>query len=535
MATELLDLQKRVRSDKWEMLHEISSLEHRLEAERAMRQLQRSAGTSARGEAEAEEAGAEDEMPVVTPASRLEEIAKLHAELTRERGEVIAAVRAVNDQRQELEQQLKRAVEEAASMRGAEAARAAESEERQRELSLVAKDLEEKIGAIRTAARIGADSASATSNIQSKELKELEMIVNAAEDDVSRIEKRLAEPAGGDMSLAELHELRDALSARLAAFDQGAKERELQLVGARKEAAMQAVAQQLVPQMNELQGKYDVKRAEFERLLSDAGGARGLQPEARKELARQMEDAERAHESELGALEKKAAEALAGLEERFEAEMESIETQARGQEVERQRVAARLEGVEARIQGMALFPTTAGAGMAHGETSPLADGAPAKRATSSFAASTKLAGRAGRAAQTSVVIPGSAKACLHRRSGSASASLSLRGVGRRGDAQTLRRWSATASFLAGMTVGGAGGSGAAWAQARAEKVALVRQIDEQAQQLASASDGTRSGRRPGASGEHVDEQNTLRQVARSGNIFQMHSIASALLRTTNRP
>jgi hypothetical protein len=118
-------------------------------------------------------------------------VARLHAALSRERGEVAAALAALMKQHGEMAGGLKLAAEEAASLRGAEEARQAEAHERQRELQHVARDLEDKIGAIRTAASLGVDASTDLAVARSGELQKLEASVAAAAEEVARIETRL--------------------------------------------------------------------------------------------------------------------------------------------------------------------------------------------------------------------------------------------------------------------------------------------------------------------------------------------------------
>ena len=128
----------------------MSSLERQLDAARAMHSIGVDGGTMATGGEGGDDTLQSDAnnkaLPPVTAASRVEEITRLHAVLVQERGEVAAAMRVLNEQHGELEFALKRVAEETASIRGAEAVRAASSEERHRELQSVAHDLEEKIG-----------------------------------------------------------------------------------------------------------------------------------------------------------------------------------------------------------------------------------------------------------------------------------------------------------------------------------------------------------------------------------------------------
>lgn len=317
MAKELIALHKQVRSDKWELLHEMSSLERQLEASKAQRKLERGRPANGHdGAAEGEGEGGFDELglpQVVTEASRLEELAALQATLAEQRAEVGACMEAMAAEQVELGAALKQAAEEAAATRGAEAARAAQAENRQRELQVATKELEEKIGAIKAAAKLGAErtleqvrvgaplSLTRASHTRAKplglhpgkatpgqatlgdghplftapcsqrrpcshlpscllpqssvaELSELEAIVLAAEEDVGRIEQRLSEPAGGGLSTNELEELASSLRSRLAALERdGDVDAALARVAARKDAAMAEVASQLVPHMNALQ------------------------------------------------------------------------------------------------------------------------------------------------------------------------------------------------------------------------------------------------------------------------------------------
>ena len=490
MANEMISLQKQVRNDKWELLHEMSSLERQLDAARAMHSIGVDGGTMATGGEGGDDTLQSDAnnkaLPPVTAASRVEEITRLHAVLVQERGEVAAAMRVLNEQHGELEFALKRVAEETASIRGAEAVRAASSEERHRELQSVAHDLEEKIGAIRTAARIGLDSASESATAKSNELVELEAIVTAAAEDVSRIEQRLGEQTSDELSMSELNGLRASLAERLMSLDEQSLERLLEDVAGRKDGAMQAVAQQLVPQMNELQTMHDAERARLERLLRD--GERSMTPDDRSRLLEQMEAQAKSHDAQLATLEAKAAEALASLEESFEAEVEKCGARARTAAAERQRVGARLEGIEARIRGLSILPATPGATMD-------IPGADTSLSFSRNATPQRL---------SSAVDPGAAVRTLARGGGGAggrplavaptewiterlafffqeSADQAIR--------RALSKWQVNASYLAGLAAshGPSGGYNAAWAQARAEKVALVRQMDEQAQQLSHAS------------------------------------------------
>ena len=505
MANEMISLQKQVRNDKWELLHEMSSLERQLDAARAMHSIGVDGGTMATG-AHYEKGGAceggddtlpsdanNKALPPVTAASRVEEITRLHAVLVQERGEVAAAMRVLNEQHGELEYALKRLAEETASIRGAEAVRAASSEERHRELQSVAHDLEEKIGAIRTAARIGLDSASESATAKSNELVELEAIVTAAAEDVSRIEQRLGEQTSDELSLGELNGLRASLAERLQSLDEQSLERLLEDVASRKDGAMQAVAQQLVPQMNEMQTMHDAERARLERLLRDGEHERSMTPEDRSRLLEQMEAQAKSHEAQLATLEAKAAEALASLEESFEAEVEKCGARARTAVAERQRVGARLEGIEARIRGLSILPATTGATLQ-------VPGADASLSFSRNATPQRL---------SSAVDPGAAGRTLRgedlpRGGGGAGGrplavaptewiterlAFFFQESADQATRRALSKWQVNASYLAGLAAshGPSGGYNAAWAQARAEKVALVRQMDEQAQQLSHAS------------------------------------------------
>ena len=51
----------------------------------------------------------------------------------------------------------------------------------------------------------------------------------------------------------------------------------------------------------------------------------------------------------------------------------------------------------------------------------------------------------------------------------------------------LQKWLVNATFIAGMHAATGGGGNPAWVQTRAEKVAMIRQMDEQEQQLNHAS------------------------------------------------
>ena len=230
MANEMLSLQQQVRHDTWELLHDMSNLERQLESAKAMQMVQAATGTdnggvqvepSADGDGTSgADANANGGPPRSTaPMSRLERMSMLHAKLARERGEVAAASRLLHQEHSFLEVNLKRAAAELSSIRGAEAVRAASSDDRQRELQHVAHDLEQKIGAIRTAARIGLDSSNDSAAAKSKELAELEAIVSAAAEDVDRIEHRLLLPSNEELSSADLRSVHVALTSRLRALE----------------------------------------------------------------------------------------------------------------------------------------------------------------------------------------------------------------------------------------------------------------------------------------------------------------------------
>ncbi|KOO25969.1 RNA-directed RNA polymerase [Chrysochromulina tobinii] len=366
MAKELLNLQKTIKADRWEMLYEISSLERQLEAAKARRTLEHAhppknghssslanghAGThAAEGEEEAE-AVLRDELglPIVsTEASRLEELAQLQATLAAQRTEVARAMEAMAREQIELGAALKQAAEEAASTRGAEQARAAQAEKRQHELQAATKELEEKISAIKAAAKLGAERAVEQSSVA--ELSALEAIVLAAEEDIGRIEQRLAEPAGDGLTDLELLELQASLKRRKEALEEEARlEPALARIASRKDAAMAEVASQLVPHMNTLQRAHEEQRATAEARLqlptiSDA---------ERSALVGLLNQQAAAHEAELADLEARAAQALASLEDRFEQEAERASAEAKAAALEKMRVEARLDGVNARLAGIA--------------------------------------------------------------------------------------------------------------------------------------------------------------------------------------
>ena len=231
MANELAKLQKQLKQDKWALLHEMSALERQLEAAKALRVLD--------GDIAAVHSGLHDDAlwkqkreldPHAALGSRLEQIAHLYANLVRARSDVASATCVINDQHGELEVALKCAAEEWASARGADGTRAASSQGRYHELQSVAQGLEQKIAAIRSAARIGLATLHDSSAAKSNELSELEAIVDAAAEDVDRIEVRLIQRADQasvltSSSISELLEHRESLSARLGALFQCPAER----------------------------------------------------------------------------------------------------------------------------------------------------------------------------------------------------------------------------------------------------------------------------------------------------------------------
>ena len=493
MAKELLNLQKTIKADRWEMLYEISSLERQLEAAKARRTLEHAhppknghssslanghAGThAAEGEEEAE-AVLRDELglPIVsTEASRLEELAQLQATLAAQRTEVARAMEAMAREQIELGAALKQAAEEAASTRGAEQARAAQAEKRQHELQAATKELEEKISAIKAAAKLGAERAVEQSSVA--ELSALEAIVLAAEEDIGRIEQRLAEPAGDGLTDLELLELQASLKRRKEALEGEARlEPALARIASRKDAAMAEVASQLVPHMNTLQRAHEEQRATAEARLqlptiSDA---------ERSALVGLLNQQAAAHEAELADLEARAAQALASLEDRFEQEAERASAEAKAAALEKMRVEARLDGVNARLAGIA-----AGGALSKVSAPARAGSQPAgsfhQRAATGGG---NTAGSFHRATAGTGFFAGvKTAAWVQERLAfffEESAGMSSR--------RALVRWARTAAYLAGVAAAGGGDlSHAAWAQVRADKVALMRRIDEQQSMLESSS------------------------------------------------
>ena len=493
MAKELLNLQKTIKADRWELLYEISSLERQLEAAKARRTLEHAhppknghssslanghAGILAAEGEEETEAVLRDELglPIVsTEASRLEELAQLQATLAAQRTEVARAMEAMAREQLELGAALKQAAEEAASTRGAEQARAAQAEKRQHELQAATKELEEKISAIKAAAKLGAERTVEQSSVA--ELSALEAIVLAAEEDIGRIEQRLAEPAGDGLTDVELLELQASLKRRKEALEEEARlEAALARIASRKDAAMAEVASQLVPHMNTLQSAHEEQRATAEARLqlptiSDA---------ERSALVELLNQQAAAHEAELADLEARAAQALASLEDRFEQEADRATAEAKAAALEKTRVEARLDGVNARLAGLA-------AGGALGTV-----GAPAR-------AGSQLAGSFHQRAATS---GGNPAGSFHRATvgtGWLAGVKTAAWVQERlafffeesagmASRRALVRWARTAAYLAGIAAAGGGDlSHAAWAQVRADKVALMRRIDEQQAMLESSS------------------------------------------------
>ena len=172
---------------------------------------------------------------------------------------------------------------------------------------------------------------------------------------------------------------------------------------------------------------------------------------------------------------------------------------------ERQRVAARLEGVEACIRGVSLSSATGAPSMSAKSSTPYI--------TRPAAQQRHAPGRGpafGRDA-TCVVDDGSLRSGSRHGHASRGHTHPLRRGARReampsawiterlsvffqeSAAHAVRRalvaWQMNAAYLAGLAAAGEthSRSDAAWAHARAEKVTLVRQLDEQKQRLSHAS------------------------------------------------
>ena len=184
--------------------------------------------------------------------SRIERLSRLQANLEQECGEVACATRILHEQHGQFECSLKQAARELASVRAEEAVRMSSSDQRHRELQSVAQDLHKKIGAIRTSARIGTELAGDSAPAKAKELVELEAVVTAAAKDVDRFEHRLLLHSDGERSFSELEALHSTLGTRLRTLEDQSLERLLGEAASRKDSAIQAIAQQLVPRVNAL-------------------------------------------------------------------------------------------------------------------------------------------------------------------------------------------------------------------------------------------------------------------------------------------
>lgn len=241
-------------------------------------------------------------------------------------------------------------------MRAADGVRAADVDMRSRALRGAARELDDKICIIKVAATRGATAQVSEQQTNLIELGELQALVNAAEEDVVRIEERFGDPAGAELSVDALRDLASSLERRLESIggDALAAEAARVAAAARKHAAMQEVALRLVPQMHATQTSTDEKRASLERQLDMADDA------AHARCVAALEEVELAHEIKLAELEARAAQALASLEQQFEEEVVTLSTTLASSDSERERIETRLAGVYARIQALEFVPVSVG-------------------------------------------------------------------------------------------------------------------------------------------------------------------------------
>ena len=234
--------------------------------------------------------------------------------------------------------------------------------------------------------------------------------------------------------------------------------------------------------MNDMRRAHTEERQRLDALFDD-GRTDGEPPVSEDQRARLLEErgvqASR-HEAEMAALEAKAAEALASLEEAFEGEVEASRGRANTASAERQRVAARLEGVEAQIRGLARSGEIWGdMGLAR---SAATDGIAGCRPTHATCVSSSAAHEARGGAMVVAQTGDGGGAGRHRMADWVTERLEFffRESADQATRRAISKWRVNAAFLTGLAAGGsAQSSDAQWAQVRAEKVALVRQMDEQ--------------------------------------------------------
>jgi len=82
-------------------------------------------------------------------------------------------------------------------------------------------ELEAKLTALKNEARRGASALEEGRGADSAELAEIEAMLRAATNDVSRIEEQMGVPGGAQLQGHELDALRETLLARLSALESG--------------------------------------------------------------------------------------------------------------------------------------------------------------------------------------------------------------------------------------------------------------------------------------------------------------------------
>ena len=491
MAKELHNVMGTLKREKWELLGEMSLLERQLAA--AKQRGGAPTGVSAEEEiAELKKAGAAArvdwaKVPEAAKGAMMIELSELATALRAERGAAEAAMGELGQQHADFGRQVQQASDELASIKRAEGQRAAEASARKDEMGAAVKVLEEKIAGVKSAAKRGASALSETRQADAKELEEIEQMLADAEGDIGNIQGSLGgQEAGGGLALVEMRALRTKLEADLAALPLRPDEAPaaLVVVEERKEASMQAVAQQLVPQMNEVQRQHDESEAKLQGEI-DAVQAKIDDAERATELARlegQRDEQQRLHDLALEQLEAKASAALRSLEEQHAEEVARIQHDAAHAAGEQERLKARLAQLVPQIERAT--GADGGGGERRGGAAP--DGAP-----------DLAAARAGSKDASEWVAERLAFMLLEDS--------------KNRQRSAMRRWQAMAEFKEGLELGaGVGGKSAAEAEAliaplklgmaaatnaenralakaKTDKVKMLQQADAQAAQLEQAS------------------------------------------------
>ena len=497
MAKELHSVMGTLKREKWELLGEMSLLERQLLAAK-QRGGGAPTGVSAEEEmAELKKAGAAArvdwaKVPEAAKGAMMIELSELASALRAERGAAEAAMGELGQQHADFGKQVQQASDELASIKRAEGQRAAEASARKDEMGAAVKVLEEKIAGVKSAAKRGASALSETRQADAKELEEIEQMLADAEGDIGNIQGSLGgEEAGGGLALVEMRALRTKLEADLASLPLRPDEAPaaLVVVEERKEASMQAVAQQLVPQMNEVQRQHDESEAKLQASI-DAVQSRIDDAESAPELARlegQRDQMQRLHDLALEQLEAKASAALRSLEEQHAEEVARIQHDAAHAAGEQERLKARLAQLVPQIERATAADGGGGGGGGErrgGGAAP--DGAP-----------DLAAARAGSKDASEWVAERLAFMLLEDS--------------KNRQRSAMRRWQAMAEFKEGLELGaGVGGKSAAEAEAliaplklgmaaaassetralaraKTDKVRLLQAADAQAAQLEQAS------------------------------------------------